>query len=333
MIGAINNINKKEITGWAANDFNSKPVKVHLYINGKKIKQKLAKEHRAYLLEKKIHATGNCGFTFKVGKIDFKPLKDNIEIKCLANIKPTQVLVNKIFAQKRKYMLNTKQLFFFVHIPKTAGTSFRNMLYKQFDQKNIFPNKFDIANNDNRYPKINDVKQIIPKRFKNLNLFSGHYTIAAGKEVLGSDFKPIVIFRDPIKRTISLLYQLQRINPIYKGKTLEEVFDNEPNQVTNVQCYYLTGEVPPIKQDERHLKKAIQCLENLEVFGIVEQFDKSVELISAKYNWKLGSEKKLNKNPRSQKVINDHLMKKIIKSNQLDMKLYEAALNLFNKFV
>lgn len=330
MRGVIDIVNKRKIAGWVLESSNSSPLIVTLFINGKKIDSCTANVLRKNVVEKKLHSTGRCGFIFDLANLDFIPEQDNFEVRVNYKLPKSPIVTDLLFEKKRNKILKNKKVFFFTHIPKTAGTSFRNMLYKQFDQEKIFPNKHDIANNNNRYPVFHELKQNLLNRLDKVELFCGHYTIHNANQLFGEkNVVPIVFFRDPIERTISLLYQLKRMKPEYASESLENIFKKEPNQVTNVQSYYLTGKTPPNKMTDKDLEIALSVLNGLEVFGIAEEFNKSKSIIEKKYGWNLGPSKSLNKNPAKSKTISSEFLSQIKKANQLDIKLYEAVLERF----
>ncbi len=331
MKGAINSLTKEHITGWVILGFRSTPLQVDLFINGKHVETSRADLFRKSISDNQIHYTGNCGFKFNLRRHKIDPHKDKIEVKLSQNVPLNQKLAQKIIDTQRSKLLGERPVYFFVHIPKTAGTSFRNMLYNQFDQSQIFPNMDDIESNNNRYPQFSEIQTRVGSKYQDLGLFCGHYTYNNGLKILGKNMRPIVFFRDPIKRSISLLYQLRRMIPDYKNKSLEYVFEKEPNQVSNVQTFYMTGGAPPIKQTETQLKNALSRLKQLEVFGLAEHFDESVIRMEKQYNWKLGKSKNLNKNPTSKKEISPSLIREIEKVNQYDLHLYQVALEEFQK--
>ncbi len=330
MKGYIDKISKEQVKGWIS-DGSASPLHVALYINGKKRRSKIADEMRPRVLASKQHPTGACGFSFNIKKLNIDPKNDKVEVKVEQGIPLSNQMQKQRIRQQRNSKLKGKNVFFFIHIPKTAGTSLRNMLYQQFDQNNIYPNQADIDQNQGRYPKNPEVLQEITNRFDSLELFGGHYTYNVGDTLLGKKMIPLVFFRDPIERCISLLYQMKRMIPEYRNQSLSFILDKEPNQVQNVQTYYMTGAVPPVRIGESHLAKAKERIAALPVFGISESFSESVEKFENVHGWTLGSEKKLNRNPVKKPDLDQSLINKLSELNRFDIELYTFAVERFKE--
>ncbi len=329
MKGYIYELSRSTIKGWIS-DGHGHPIPVALFINGKEYAKAIASEMLPHIKEANWHPTGACGFSFAVAEIDFDPLHDTVAVKVDVEIPLSGKMAAAQFAAIRDSKLGQRQPFFFMHIPKTAGTSFRSMLYRQFEQHEIYPNKKTILGNDGKYPKFPVVHADIQQYYSSINLLTGHYTYDMGLQLLGTRMIPIVFFRDPIERCISALYQQKKMKPKYADASLEDIFDKEPFQVDNVQCYYMTGDASPSTLTETHVSKAIDRMEALPVFGLAEAFDKSVSLFENEFTWRLGRSKNMNKSKRKTADVNDRLLAKIRASNRFDIQLYKAAAERFS---
>ena len=65
-------------------------------------------------------------------------------------------------------LISGKDKKFFIHIPKTAGTSMRMMLYDIFEQESILPNQQDIKNNGGGYPAFDKLLGLVGKNQKEI---------------------------------------------------------------------------------------------------------------------------------------------------------------------
>ena len=64
--------------------------------------------------------------------------------------------------------------YFFIHIPKTAGTTFRYLLYNHFNEEQIYPNQSQLIKNGGGYLTKKEFITQIPSLPEN-GIFTGHY--------------------------------------------------------------------------------------------------------------------------------------------------------------
>jgi len=223
--------------------------------------------------------------------------------------------------------------YFFTHIPKTAGSSFRNMLYKQFPQDVIYPNLKDIQANEGRYPRRKVAVETLAGT-RSIQLFMGHYPFMLGHKKMPEPLECIVFLRDPVERAISNLYHLQRHNPQFKNTSARIMIESANWQINNMQVRYMGDwHFRPNKlytaETELGAKALIRAKENIDAcafVGFTEQFEASIGRIQQQFDWYLGRVLKKNKTSKYQQPsIHSDLYEKIVALNQLDIALYEYA--------
>lgn len=230
----------------------------------------------------------------------------------------------------------------FLHIAKTAGTTFNDVLYRHFNDKKRCPWSFM------EQPFID----FSPYRF-----FTGHFYYSVIRQLVPT--KPIFLsfFRNPIERSISHYYQLARI---YKEQPhlLErfpedlESFVNsyEYNvQITNHQTYTLAANLEFSNHEELQAKwidlfaqirdgfslpakAAYPIIDSLDFFGITEDFDTSMGLLSYTFGWE-PIQAVESKNVGSYPQPAKHVIDKITDLNQEDLNLYDYAKRVFGERV
>lgn len=166
-------------------------------------------------------------------------------------------MIKKLFKQK------LDRLYFFVHIPKTAGTSFRNGIeslfkvachYKKDSENTSKLVISEIYEKNDKFAFYQKIKQ------KNYTWISGHVSIAEYQEVI--DPRNIVTFlREPVARTYSLFGHKKK----YLG---------------------YTGEIDDFVQDRRFINSQSKLLQDFPLeligfIGITESYNESLKLINS----------------------------------------------------
>jgi len=138
-----------------------------------------------------------------------------------------------------------KEILYFLHIPKTGGTTFKKILDSQFDIEQIFPSEkwYDMIDNN-------------CWDFSKFHLIRGHYGFGI-HNVITKTLVYITMLRDPISWTISWYNHLMtavhnnnpRITKIFSGK--EDLVDVLSDPITgiffnNIQVRYLALDLNPI---------------------------------------------------------------------------------------
>jgi hypothetical protein len=119
--------------------------------------------------------------------------------------------------------------FFFIHVMKTAGTTFALQLQQQFHGAEIYPSG-DIdqgeTNNPQVYVSARRLLELPPERRALIRIYSGHFPYVAS-EVVGGNVVTLTLLRDPVSRTISVLKHFKRLHERYHEQRLEEIYEDE----------------------------------------------------------------------------------------------------------
>ena len=211
-----------------------------------------------------------------------------------------------------------------LHIPKTAGTSTRNMLKDHYGEENAI--RFDINIVTKRIKIENKVftKSKLPR---NIKVIHGHfyYRDLLSLLELRDDVKYITWLRDPVQRVISNYYYLQ--------KRLREELDEESkglNILSKMQktlIEYARSEIS-INRISKFLEGA--DLEKFNFVGIMEYYNEDTLALS-KYLGLDNPEIYTHNITGSKNVVDNDIMQEITQLNSLDIEIYNQALEIRRK--
>jgi len=204
----------------------------------------------------------------------------------------------------------------YLHIPKTAGTSFRVSAEEYFGEHNILRDYG--ADSSNTSADIiesfydGDDFESLRQLGLSKKLLCGHFSLPRYSEVF-PDSPIMTFFRNPVNRVVSEFVHFT--NHYGYTETLEEFYTNPRFQ--NRQHHSLGGAKPT----------------DLDFYGLTEQYDKSLDMFNQRY----GTELKMTElnigtySPRSVVKPTAKQIEEILHLNQADLTLYKQALEFFDQ--
>jgi hypothetical protein len=235
----------------------------------------------------------------------------------------------------------------FLHIPKTAGTSFIVMLQNAFS--------------DSRVRRIHDVDEhieetidtIVEAELDQISCLTGHLPMHLFHSCLGQ-FRPFTVLRSPVHRVLSLFRflklrgesELQRLH-LAPDLTLDGfVSSREPEvygQVNNGMVRMLCGDRRLLDPEQREfwsetgdlnpLQHALANLERMD-FGLTEQMPQTLKLAQARWSIPYDlHECRENTTERDAAGSDIVALHRIVALNTMDLALYERAQTLFQERV
>lgn len=250
-----------------------------------------------------------------------------LEKSTLVHVKNSPLLVYNATKAERQNKI------FFVHIPKTAGTSVRHALNQLFKPHQIFPNTNEIKLNNGHYPPLRSISNKSNDEITALRLFNGHYC-STEYRLLPFNFDIIVFFRNPLDRVVSNIKHLKAHDKRCRNMTFDEIYKNRLNSIHNLQLKYFANHLIVnqkllIIDKNEFVEKINELLNHTKFIGITEFMEDSITVLNSTFDWNLVLSKSLNKTV-IQESITKELTEKIESDCIKEKWLYEAALRIFN---
>ena len=233
----------------------------------------------------------------------------------------------------------------FIHIPKTAGSSFLSSLVKaNLSSEEIYSVPGGILsvlrrNELSSARKAAFIHGHLPHGIHHLTRKSTQYT---------------TFLRHPIDRAISWYYWIKdlkrtdlfRRHPLRNyadSVSIKEFYENRSH--SNEQTRYLSGAMSNSLYkiwrsetlDRWHLKRAKEHLEACTCFGLLEHFDTSIALFQKTFNWNERIDAPRRRKTRNRPTLEEirdiapSVITELQDYHQLDLELYDFAKNLFRE--
>lgn len=210
-----------------------------------------------------------------------------------------------------------------VHIPKTAGTSFRNTLRTVYGEDHVV--RLDITLEE-EHIRLNEMAWNGPRLSSRIKVAHGHFSPTLFQKYFRAteaDF--ITWLRHPVERVIS--------NYFYLVKRLEEELQEEQkglNILSKLQRSLEEYASAPLNQNRMSKFLSGRSLEDFAFVGIQEHYEADLQRLAQLLNWPLAPHFKHNVTGKSYEVSTD-IRRQIAAYNEEDMRLYEKGLALREK--
>lgn len=211
-----------------------------------------------------------------------------------------------------------------LHIPKTAGTSTRNMLKDHYGEENAIRLDINIVTKRIKIENKVFTKSKLPR---NIKVIHGHfyYSDLISLLDLRDDVKFITWLRDPVQRVISNYYYLER-------RLMEELDEESKglNILSKMQKTLLEYARSEISKNRisKFLKGA--DLEKFNFVGIMEYYNDDI-LDLSKYLGLVNPEIYTHNITGSKNVVDNDIIQEITELNKLDIEIYNQALEIRRK--
>lgn len=233
---------------------------------------------------------------------------------------------------------------FFIHVMKTAGTSFRTMLVASVGAPDrVYPNDRDLARLPNGfYPS---PEELLRTRVRSFDVLVGHYPAFMGERYFGTDFRSIVFLREPVARTLSMIVHRIERWPHSAGLSPHQVLDDAAfvrNQIQDYQTKIFAFDSieecassvnRPLAIGPARYDRALERLERVDVVGLTERFDASLQVVEARTGLCFGKPVHTNRGQSRPELLSrdERLVERIRALIPNDLRLYQAATRIFER--
>jgi len=214
----------------------------------------------------------------------------------------------------------------FLHVPKTAGTTLREIINRQFRPDLVYA----VYSTDPAFHGLDDLKQLTPEQWSGLRVVLGHldWGVAAWAP---PETRFVTLMREPQDRVISLYHHQMTLyrSPEQRLAIPDHIVGSKMIQCDNHQTRILSGENPEFGECRQSmLDRAIENIETrFDVVGLTERFDESLLLMCAAFGWVIPYY--AEENVSVARPLSDQLdgsdLEVIAEYNQLDSQLYQYA--------
>ena len=225
-----------------------------------------------------------------------------------------------------------KDLFIHLHIPKTGGTTLRDIIQRQYQAEKIL-----------MIPKLDEsediLKEVSTSQINQLKLIQGHLKYGIHNH-FHRRAKYFAIIRDPINRVLSTYYYVlsQKNNPqnLSTSNNQMTIYDFVQSGVNpfliNGQTQLISGKTGnidnPIIKSEELFSLAKENIANDFLFlGITEMFDETILILKNMLGWHMPYYSIANRTKKKPNydAVNPTIISFIKEHNQLDIKLYNIT--------
>jgi hypothetical protein len=172
----------------------------------------------------------------------------------------------------------------FLHVPKTAGTTLREIVNRQFRPDLVYA----VYETDPAFPSLEDLEQLPSERLDSLRVVLGHMNFAVVDHI-PETARFMTILREPVDRVLSLYHHQMTLyrKPHQRLPIPDHVVGRKMILCDNHQTRIVSGESPKFgKCHEGMLERAIENIESrFDVVGLTERFDESLLLMCEAFDW------------------------------------------------
>jgi hypothetical protein len=222
--------------------------------------------------------------------------------------------------------------YFFIHVMKTGGTTFRWHVNHNFGPDERYP---DLSVDPDPYLAKLSMQHLLSQpaeRLDRIRIFTGHLP-SVTVEHLDRPLTTMTLLRDPVERTISHLKQIEAVGPV--RRSLEEVYEDPDVYLPlirdhqarmfafapsdDIDGYYSLSLVI----DDARFERACENLDRIDLVGFQDRYAEFEAALVDRYGWTLAPVDRLRTSEPVE--VSDAFRRRIADDNQADVEFYRYA--------
>jgi hypothetical protein len=232
-----------------------------------------------------------------------------------------------------------KPIVLFLHLPKTAGVTLRQIVVRNYRPHSVETVSDIVGHREPALPTLPEIDEAVSEETQ---IIQGHM-VFGWHTVLPRPATYFTFLREPVERVISQYHHIKR-GPAW---TLHELVRTENVSLheyatserflgqDNLQTRLLAGRKLLTEPCTSEMLERAKChlREHFTVVGLTERFDESLILLKRQFGWRLVLYRKRNVRRVSQadEVVDQATRQSIAGANAFDLELYEYARQLFEQ--
>jgi hypothetical protein len=181
--------------------------------------------------------------------------------------------------------LSQKDKFLFIHVMKTGGTSFSEILSANFTAEQRYPDAY--INAETEFFERIEAYLHVPRFVADVNALKDQLRIVLGhvpyavRSLLESDYITLTLLRDPIERTISYLKHCRRYHTEHMDQPLEKIYEDpwfHSSFIGDYQTKIFSMSAQEAMAEERFLPLAT-ALPRRQDLGAAQNFSEDIKML------------------------------------------------------
>jgi len=227
--------------------------------------------------------------------------------------------------------------FFFLHVMKTGGATFRQHVVNNFGPGEVYPDPAFETNMFVANTRIEYLRNLAPERKVQIRAYTGHFPFLC-VDLLGIPLVTLTLLREPVARTLSYLRHCKRYHENQHHLSLEEIYDDPfvnslfiRNHQAKLFCLDPSDEpvtyMHVVDVDDARLALAKANLARVDLIGFTDDYDAFIDAMRARFGWRFGAVPPLHVSDEAWPASDD-LKARIAADNAADIAFYEFARGL-----